>query len=236
MGGSMVSLFSSMPPLEEESRRWIQREGIIPMHSSIFTNFEEITPSCSYYTIKDKIQHYKNTTRNTQVTIEPRVPNTTTVGLNSQLTISIGGNLGDGLQTKIRRISMRGNNRKSISLLELASYGDSHNSRLISGKIVLSHRLHRFTPGCLLAYALKSARRQTFATFLHNMEVANPSSQKLDKRLSRFQKFTFHWDWKILCHSILQNEYYSRNTSSWIFCRLWTTWKSNYLRKKWDVI
>lgn len=42
MGGSIVSLLISIAFLLEESRRWMARDGMMPIHSSMFTSFDLI--------------------------------------------------------------------------------------------------------------------------------------------------------------------------------------------------
>ena len=192
MGGSIVSLLISIAFLLEESRRWMARDGMMPIHSSMFTSFDLILPSSSTY-ITYKGNHYKDAPSQTQIAIEPGRPDSASVRLHTQLAISVGLDLRDRLQTKIGRIGVCRDDRIPVSRLVLSSNRDGNDTRFVASEKVLPHRLDAFSPLRLLVDALESVGGETLAAFLHHMKSAASLAEKLHKGFCWFQKLGFHF-------------------------------------------
>ena len=100
---------------------------------------------------------HDDTARDTEVAVEPRGPDTTTVGLNAALQVSLLGLAGDGLDLEVGRVRVGADDVYAVAGLVLGTDGKGDDSGLVASEVVLAASLDLVVPKLALLDTLKAS-------------------------------------------------------------------------------
>jgi hypothetical protein len=89
----------------------------------------------------------KDATGKTEVSVEPRVPDTTSVGLDTNLKKPDLLLLGDGLDAEARRVGMCADNGDGVARAPLSANGEGDDGGAVAGQVVFAAGADDGSPG-----------------------------------------------------------------------------------------